>query len=46
MPFVEKTLAVLPTPGADENCDAADAEVERIEAELVGLLQEAERLLK
>lgn len=43
---VEKTIAILPNPGADEECDAADAEVERIEEELNEILEEVKKTLK
>lgn len=42
----EKTIAILPNPGADEECDAADAEVERIEEELNEILEEVKKTLK
>ncbi|WWD22313.1 hypothetical protein CI109_106804 [Kwoniella shandongensis] len=42
----EKTIEILPTAGADEACDTANAEVEEIEAELDELLEDAKRLLK
>lgn len=41
----EKTVAILPTPGADDECDSADAEVSRIEDELEDLLQKAKQKL-
>lgn len=42
----EKTLEILPRPGADEDCDAADAEVRRIEDGLDEMLDEFQRQLK
>lgn len=42
----EKTIAIMPTEGADEDCDEANAEVARVEAALDDLLQDAKRLLK
>jgi DNA mismatch repair protein MSH6 len=42
----EKTIAIMPTEGADEECDEANAEVARVEAVLDDLLQDAKRLLK
>ncbi|ODN76137.1 hypothetical protein L202_06063 [Cryptococcus amylolentus CBS 6039] len=42
----EKTIAIAPNPGADEDCDNADAEVERIEGGLDELLSEAKKTLK
>lgn len=43
---VEKTIAILPNPGADEECDAADAEVERIEEELNDILEHVKKTLR
>lgn len=43
---VEKTIGILPNPGADEECDAADAEIERIEEELNEILGEVKKTLK
>ncbi|KAK8845368.1 hypothetical protein IAR55_006081 [Kwoniella newhampshirensis] len=42
----KKTVEILPTKGADEACDEADAEVEAIEAELEELLEDARVTLK
>ena len=41
LPSGEKTIAILPTKGANEECDEADAEVDRIEAALNELLETA-----
>ncbi|WVQ80465.1 hypothetical protein IAT38_002570 [Cryptococcus sp. DSM 104549] len=42
----EKSVSIEPTAGADEDCDEADAEVERIEAELAEILEEARATVK
>ena len=44
--MLEKSFEILPTRGADEECDAADAAVEEIEEALQALLDEARRTLK
>lgn len=42
---IEKTVAILPTKGADDDCDTADAAVEEIEDQLQALLQKAQKSL-
>lgn len=42
----EKTMEILPKRGADEDCDAADDEVKRIEDGLDELLEEYQQQLK
>ena len=42
----EKTIAILPTRGANVECDEADAEVDRIEAALNELLETAKTTLR
>ncbi|WWC85565.1 uncharacterized protein L201_000429 [Kwoniella dendrophila CBS 6074] len=39
-----KTVAILPRPGADEECDAADAAVQDIDGRLNAYLKEAKRI--
>lgn len=41
-----KTFAIVPTPGADEECDAAQAAIDDIEERLQDLLEEAKSTLK
>ncbi|WVF66380.1 hypothetical protein IAT40_001120 [Kwoniella sp. CBS 6097] len=40
-----KTIAILPRPGADEECDEADAAVNAIEADLNKILSQAQKQL-
>ncbi|KAL7425166.1 DNA mismatch repair protein msh6 [Cryptotrichosporon argae] len=42
----EKSFSIIPEHGADAECDAADDEVIRIEAELDDLLMEAKKVVK
>lgn len=41
-----KTMKITPLPGADEECDEADAEVAEAEGKLATELESAKRLLK
>ncbi|OCF44263.1 DNA mismatch repair protein MSH6 [Kwoniella heveanensis CBS 569] len=41
----EKSITILPLPGADEDCDEADAAVKAIEAELNKILLQAQKQL-
>jgi len=44
--FTEKTMAILPTPGADVEADEADEAVEEVEQQLDSLLEDAKREFK
>lgn len=44
--ILEKSISILPAPGADEDCDEADARVSEIDGTLNSILQDLKKQYK